>query len=51
MVVVMVVYALQWCAVIAMYTVEPLIKDTLNKEDLSIKEKSTHPNSYYTSTF
>ena len=32
-------------------TVEPLIKDTLNKEHLSIKDKSTRPNSYYTNTF
>ena len=31
--------------------VEPLIKDTLNKAHHSIKDKSTHPNSYYTSTF
>ena len=29
----------------------PPIKDTLNKEHLSIKDKSTFPNSYYTSTF
>ena len=34
-----------------MYTVEPPIKDTPNKEHLSIKDKSTRPNSYYTSTF
>ena len=33
------------------YTVEPPIKDTPNKEHLSIKDKSTRPNSYYTSTF
>ena len=33
------------------YTVEPPIKDTSNKEHLSIKDKSTCPNSYYTSTF
>ena len=31
--------------------VEPPIKDTPNKEHLSIKDKSTRPNSYYTSTF
>ena len=34
-----------------MYRVEPPIKDTLNKEHLSIKDKSTCPTSYYTSTF
>ena len=34
-----------------LYTVEPPIKDTPNKEHLSIKDKSTCPNSYYTSTF
>ena len=34
-----------------MYTVERLIKDTPNKEHLSIKDKSTRPNSYYNSTF
>ena len=34
-----------------MITVEPPIKDTPNKEHLSIKDKSTRPNSYYTSTF
>ena len=34
-----------------MYTVEPPIKDTPNKEHLSIKDKSTRPNSYYTSIF
>ena len=33
------------------YTVEPPIKDTPNKGNLSIKDKSTCPNSYYTSTF
>ena len=27
---------------------EPPIKDTPNKEHLSIKDKSTRPNSYYT---
>ena len=32
-------------------TVKPPIKDTPNKEHLSIKDKSTCPNSYYTSTF
>ena len=32
-------------------TVEPPIKDTPNKEHLSIKDKSTCPNSYYTSAF
>ena len=32
-------------------TVKPLIKDTPNKENLSIKDKSMRPNSYYTSTF
>ena len=32
-------------------TVEPPIKDTSNKGHLSIKDKSTRPNSYYTSTF
>ena len=32
-------------------TVEPLIKDTPNKEHFSIKDKSVRPNSYYTSTF
>ena len=34
-------------------TVEHLVKDTLNKEHLSIKDKSRHPNSHYTmaSTF
>ena len=34
-----------------LYTVEPPIKDTPNKGHLSIKDKSTRPNSYYTSTF
>ena len=34
-----------------LYTVERPIKDTPNKEHLSIKDKSTRPNSYYTSTF
>ena len=29
------------------YTVEPLMKDTLNKEHLSIKDKSIYPNSYH----
>ena len=29
----------------------PPIKGTPNKEHLSIKDKSTHPSSYYTSTF
>ena len=29
-------------------TVEPLVKDTQNKGNLSIKDKTTHPNSYYT---
>ena len=32
---------------IRLYTVEPPIKDTRNKEHLSIKDKSTHPGSYY----
>ena len=32
-------------------TVEPPIKDSPNKEHLSIKDKSTRPISYYTSTF
>ena len=32
-------------------TVEPPIKDTPNKGNLSIKDKSTRPYSYYTSTF
>ena len=29
-------------------TAEPLIKGTPNKKQISIKGKSTHPNSYYT---
>ena len=33
------------------YSVEPLIKDTPNKGNLSIKDKSSRPDSYYTSTF
>ena len=31
--------------------VEPPIKDTPNKEHLSIKTKSTRPSSYYISTY
>ena len=38
-------------AFLGVNTVEPPIKDTPNKEHLSIKDKSTHPISYYTSTF
>ena len=37
--------------VILLNTVGPPIKDTLNKEHLSIKDKSTRPNSYYTIHF
>ena len=33
------------------HTVGPPIKGTPNKEHLSIKDKFTRPNSYYTSTF
>ena len=33
------------------YRVEPLIKDTPNKEHLSIKDKSTFPNSYTTPVY
>ena len=32
--------------VCGVYTVEPPIKDTPNKEHLSIKDKSTRPNPY-----
>ena len=37
--------------VVIMLALCTAIKDTPNKEHLSIKDKSTHPNSYYTSTF
>ena len=40
-----------FCMLEKPYTEEPPIKDTPNKEHLSIKDKSTRPNSYYTSTF
>ena len=33
-----------------LYTVELLMKDTPNKGHLSIKDKTTPPNSYYTCT-
>ena len=42
---------LNYIAGVIAITVEPPIKDTPNKEHLSIKDKSTRPNSYYTSTF
>ena len=38
-------------SIVLLYSVKPPIKDTPNKEHLSIKDKSTRPSSYYTSTF
>ena len=44
-------HSVSWLSVTYVCTVEPPIKDTPNKEHLSINDKSTRPNSYYTSTF
>ena len=46
-----IVYHIHLSPSVLLYTVEPPIKDTPNKGHLSIKDKSTCPNSYYISTF